>query len=197
MSQEYSLYHQKWDKIHLTWHAAQVNCNMEYNLFRRIVYNAIKIWGKYGNFTYSEIYNCGNSAQCCTASDICVSFQSRNHSDIFMFDGKGGVLAHAFFPGNGYLSGDVHLDIEENWNTHFLLSVIIHEIGHSLGIKHSSSFNSVMHRIYKPLKTKDIYTDDKNAISTLYPSVVAEIFTPTYDYWKPILICILNILMLF
>jgi hypothetical protein len=43
-------------------------------------------------------------------------FFQRDHGDNFPFDGKGVILAHAFFP-NGGRSIDVHFDADEAWTT--------------------------------------------------------------------------------
>src|SRR5262245_51186155 len=71
-------------------------------------------------------------------------------SDGYPFDGRGGVLAHAFYPPDpspcgGSFAGDIHFDDAEKWSTEpFPLftrdieTVALHESGHALGLKHSS-----------------------------------------------------------
>lgn len=95
---------------------------------------ALAIWARATPLTFAFVE---------TDADIVFSFEGENHGDPFPFDGKMGVRAHAFFPGT-MRSGQVHLDAEEDWslepgddNTH-LLTVLVHEIGHALGLEHAA-----------------------------------------------------------
>lgn len=60
-------------------------------------------------------------------------------------------LAHAFYPGAD-IGGDIHLDEDESWDIETdndigevnLFYTILHELGHSLGLSHSSKKESIM-----------------------------------------------------
>ncbi|CCV01862.1 matrix metalloproteinase-17-like [Invertebrate iridescent virus 22] len=105
-------------------------------------------------------------------ANITIKFLKGNHGDGYNFDGPGQILAHAFFPGTGR-GGDAHFDLEENWTLWeedsgtSLYSVSLHELGHSLGLSHSSQKDAVMYAWYQSNKFK-LQEDDKNGINSIY-----------------------------
>ncbi|KHN01125.1 Metalloendoproteinase 1 [Glycine soja] len=95
------------------------------------------------------------------------------------FDGVLGTLAHAFSPTNGMF----HLDSAEDWvasgdvtkaslsNAVDLESVAVHEIGHLLGLGHSSVEDAIMYpTITARTRKVELNEDDIQGIQVLYGS---------------------------
>ena len=83
-------------------------------------------------------------------------------------------IAHAYFPGQGDISGDAHFDAAEAWSvTPYrgiqLLNTLTHEIGHSLGLEHSRVPGYIMAPQYKGWDADlRLVEDDIKGIQYLY-----------------------------
>ncbi|KRZ57786.1 Acyl-protein thioesterase 1 [Trichinella nativa] len=118
-------------------------------------------------------------------ANIDIAFLQQNHGDGEPFDGQGGILAHAFFPRYG---GDVHFDDDEYWTPEpnsgvDLYAVAAHEIGHSLGLKHSKNRNALMAPFYQTYSNSGIHlhNDDIQALQYLYGTEEAAEFNISSD----------------
>ncbi|XP_034707583.1 metalloendoproteinase 2-MMP-like [Vitis riparia] len=120
-------------------------------------------WDSATHFTFGWI-------QDYTSSDMTISFHRLDHGDGSPFDGPGGIIAHAFAPTNGRF----HYDGDETWsigavpNAMDLETVALHEIGHLLGLGHSSVQNAIMFPSISTGVTKGLHEDDIQGIRALY-----------------------------
>lgn len=129
-------------------------------------------WAQVTTLTFAQV-------ESLSAADLKIGFFVGDHGDGEPFDGVLGTLAHAFSP----TSGRFHLDGDENWvvggdisttsvaSAVDLESVAVHEIGHLLGLGHSSVEESIMFpTIASRTRKVELAADDIEGIQTLYGS---------------------------
>ncbi|XP_041347999.1 matrix metalloproteinase-2-like [Gigantopelta aegis] len=161
----YTIAPSKWDTQNLTFRILNYTPDMPMRDIRTVIYDAFKVWSDATMLTFSEVMY-GNA-------DIMIQFASRYHQDGYPFDGKGMILAHAFFPGEGK-GGDTHFDDDENWTYNStdgvdLFMVAAHEFGHALGLAHSSEPGALMYPWYQGFQKKfALPRDDILGIQALY-----------------------------
>ncbi|MBI1369176.1 MAG: matrixin family metalloprotease [Planctomycetes bacterium] len=112
-------------------------------------------------------------------------------------DGASGanVLAHAFFPDplnptQSGLAGDLHFDDGNTWDYTQLLEVFVHELGHALGLGHSTTvsnrvgdpgpagppiMNPFLQDLYNGPGSAFLFQDDVDGIQALYGAGVGSV----------------------
>lgn len=171
----YRLSGHKWNCRFLTYYiggTADVAGTAENNAIE----DAMDSWSAVTNIDFLEACNAGDA-------DIRISWETGSHSgDNLAFDGNncgpgGEILAHAFLPSGAAIDGDVHFDDDEEWGVSGawacdnidVESVALHELGHSLGLRHSNSSGAVMNNVLNEIK-RNLTTDDINGIRAIYGS---------------------------
>ena len=175
---EFSLHGNKWSNVNLTY--GFDNYTTDSGLTQAKIHEAFAqafaMWAAETPLSFRRV-----SAS--SSPDIRIQFVSGAHGDGSAFDGRGGVLAHAFYPppNSGPLAGDAHFDESENWTINIpvgagkidLVTVAAHEFGHSLGLRHSSVNGAMMFPSYTGPR-RFLHSDDISGIRNIYGGYAIE-----------------------
>uniref|UniRef100_F6VC12 Matrix metallopeptidase 1 n=1 Tax=Callithrix jacchus TaxID=9483 RepID=F6VC12_CALJA len=153
----------RWEKTHLTYRIENYTPDLPRADVDHAIEKAFQLWSNVTPLTFTKVPK--------GQADIMISFVRGDHRDNSPFDGPGGNLAHAFQPGPG-IGGDAHFDEDEMWTNNFreynLYRVAAHELGHSLGLSHSTDIGALMFPSYTFSGDVQLAQDDINGIQAIY-----------------------------
>jgi hypothetical protein len=172
---EFATTGRRWPRNDLTYGFQNFTADLSQGQIIQALEQAFSLWSAETPLSFTRIAVSSNP-------DIVIRFVTGDHGDGSPFDGPGGVLAHAFFPPvppNPIqpIEGDAHFDDAETWtvtvpnpaNTFDLVTVAAHEIGHSLGLAHSTVTGSLMQAFYGG-PHRFLHSDDVAGIQSVYGS---------------------------
>ncbi|PAV87801.1 hypothetical protein WR25_11868 [Diploscapter pachys] len=164
----YVLRTKRWRKKDFTWKLLPNNLKEGDDYIVRqenTLHRAFHLWSAASSVTFTETLSPTDQ------TDFVIAFERGRHDDEFPFDGRDGVVAHAFYP----LDGRLHFDADEFWTLNSrqgvnLFQTSIHEIGHLLGLEHSTDPRAAMYGARRPYDPEfALGDDDVRAIRALFP----------------------------
>lgn len=176
---EFATSNRKWATTHLRYAFQNFTGDLPDNIIITAIEQAFALWAAETPLRFTRV-------ALSAGPEIIIRFVTGDHGDGSPFDGTGGVLAHAFFPGvppnpPTPIQGDTHFDDAETWTvtvpppagTFDLVTVAAHEFGHALGLGHSEVSGSLMAPFYAG-PHRFLHADDIGGIQTLYGGYAIE-----------------------
>lgn len=161
-----------WSMTDLTWHFFRANDDQN-----RAASKAFALWSRYSNLRFRRKLS--------SDANILISFQSRlrhNHlgedqRECAPFSPE--AVAHGYYPYKGVTQSEIHLNTAYNWSTdrategdeqkESIYKILVHEIGHVLGLEHSMDRKSIMFANYEREAPYDsLTTEEIEALEKLY-----------------------------
>lgn len=164
-------YGEGWDgagrgRANLTYSYGNISKRIDTAQFKAEVRRAMDEWSRVAALGFTE----SNSRT--GARNLDIFFATGDHGDPFPFASGTTVLAHSFYPAPPNpepTAGDIHLNDAWSWSIGGqwdLFSVVLHELGHSLGIGHTDDPRSVMYPYYQ--KAEGLKAADIESIRQIY-----------------------------
>lgn len=162
-SSPYTINDCSWDECTIRYFVDNSSNELDQNDEMMVYRWAFDQWAVPTGLTFIQVDNSGTA-------DIIIAFSEN--------DGPGGELGFSFFPCSSYgdRAGNVILDINENWTLETrngrdqpidLYTVVLHEIGHALGMEHTSVEDALMWADYTGSR-RFLHQDDLTGIGTIY-----------------------------
>ncbi|XP_006881803.1 PREDICTED: matrix metalloproteinase-9 [Elephantulus edwardii] len=102
----------KWQHRNITYWIQNYSEDLPRDVVDDAFARAFAVWSEVTPLTFTRVYL--KDWRDTKDVDIVIRFGYQEHGDGFPFDGKDGLLAHAFAPGDG-IQGDAHFDEDELW----------------------------------------------------------------------------------
>lgn len=139
---------------------------------RELVREAFKFWQRETQFSFVQVSRIADA-------DIVIDFVNPTHLRDYYTNGRyytvpcsplgPHALAHGSFPQTGQLSV-IHVNLRSNWQIEDLWRVMVHELGHVLGLPHVNDRDSIMFpmSLRKP-RMQHLSSIDRRFILRKYP----------------------------